>query len=86
MNLERIPYAVLTLLFSQIGIQSFLAGNVKKGVCTILSAVVTFGVVGVINAVYGIISAINIFTMSDEDYAAADKANMTKSIVFFYKD
>lgn len=83
---NRITYAVLTLLFNQLGVPSFLAGNSKKGLFTILSAIITFGIVGLINAIKGIILAIKIFKMTDEEFAAANKADLTDAIVFFYKD
>lgn len=84
--MNKSVYAILTILFNSYGVPSFINGNVKKGIFTILSAVITFGVVGIINFVKGIISGIKIFQMSDEEFAAADKASLTDAIVFFYKD
>lgn len=83
---NRITYAILTLLFNQIGIHSFLEGNAKKGVFTILSAFITFGILGIVNAVKGILLAIKIFQMTDEEFAAANKADLQDAIILFYKD
>ena len=83
---DRTTYAILVLLFNQIGISSFINGNTKNGIFTILSGFITLGIVSIINAIKGIILAIKIFQMTDEEYAAADKATLEDAIVFFCKD
>ncbi len=60
--------------------------SVKKGVFTIISAIITLGIVGVINFVKGIIAGINILKMTDEEFESADKTTLSDAIVFFYKD
>ena len=82
---NRTTYAILVLFFNAIGITSFLKGNTQKGLFTILSHVITCGIVGFINAIKGIILAIKIFQMSDEEFAAADKDKLEDVIVLFYK-
>ena len=84
--MNKTTFAILTLLFNQIGVPSFITGNSKKGIFTILSGVITFGVVAIINFIKGILGAINIFKMTDEEFEAADKASLVDAIVFFYKD
>ncbi|MBO7187536.1 MAG: hypothetical protein J6V68_03980 [Clostridia bacterium] len=84
--MNKTTYAILTLLFNSYGVTSFLNGNTKKGVFTIISAIVTFGIVGMINAIKGIIAGIKIFQMTDEAFDAADKTTLSDAIVFFYKD
>ena len=84
--MNKVTYAVLTLLFNCYGVPFFLQGNTKKGVFTIISAVVTCSVVAVINAVKGIILAIKIFQMSDEEFEATDKATLTDAVVGLYND
>ena len=83
---NKIVFAILTLMFNQIGLPYFLTGNSKKGIFAIISAVITCGILGLINAIKGILNAIKIFQMSDEDFAAADKASLIDAIVLFYKD
>ena len=83
---NRIAFAVLTLLGNAIGLPSFLQGNTKKGIMTILSAIITLSVVGIINGIKGIFAAIKIFKMTDEEFAAANKADLEDAIVFFCKD
>ena len=83
---NKVTYGVLVLLFNALGITSFLKGNNKKGLFTILSHIITCGIVGLINAIKGIILGIKILQMSDEDFAAADKSTLEDTIVLFYKD
>ena len=82
---DRTTYAILVLLFNAIGITSFLKGNAQKGLFTIISSIITCGIIGFINAIKGILLAIKIFQMTDEAFAAADKAAFDDTIVLFYK-
>ena len=69
---NRILYAILTLLLNQYGVPCFMQGKVKEGVIRIVLAVVTFGIIGLINTIFGIIQGIKLLCMSDEDYAAIE--------------
>ena len=84
--MNKMTYGILVLLFNAIGITSFINGNNKKGLFTIISHLITFGIVGLINAIKGILLAIKILQMTDEEYEAADKAALQDVIVLFYKD
>ena len=84
--MNKTTYGILTLLLNSYGLPSFLNSNAKKGVFTIVSGVITCGVVSVINAVKGIIMGIKILQMTDEAFEASDKASFEDAIVFFYKD
>lgn len=84
--MNKTTFGILTLVLNSYGLPSFLNGNVKKGVFTIVSGVITCGVVAVINAIKGIIMGIKILQMSDADFEAADKASFEDAIVFFCKD
>ena len=81
--MSKTVYAILVLLLNSFGIASFLNGNIKKGILTIVSSWITLSVVGVINAIKGIIMAIKLFQMSDADFEAADKASFENTIAFF---
>ena len=83
--MSKVAFGLITLLLNGYGVPCFVNGKVEKGIFTILSSVFTLGVVGVINLVKGIISAIKILNMKDEEYAAADRETLYESIVFFYK-
>ena len=82
--MNKTTYAILTLMLNAYGATSFMNGDKKKGIKTILSAVVTLGIVGVINAFKGIFLAVKIFKLSDEEFAA-NKATLEDAIVFFNK-
>ena len=81
--MNKTTYAILVILFNQIGITSFLNGNVKKGILTIVSGIITCEVVFIINFIKGILLGINILKMTDEEFAAADKASLESVIAFF---
>ena len=84
--MNKTTYGILVLLLNGYGIPSFLNGNTKKGVFTIVSGVITCGVVAVINAIKGIMMGIKILKMTEEEFEAADKASFEDAIVFFNKD
>ena len=77
---NRVVFGILTILFNSYGVPCFMMGNVKAGILRIVLGVVTCGIVGIINVIKGIIMGIKILTMSDEDYAAADKTTFLTGI------
>ncbi|MBO7341367.1 MAG: hypothetical protein J6U87_01665 [Clostridia bacterium] len=83
---NKLVYAILVFLFNQYGVVSLLNGKTKKCIFTILSGIITFGIVSLINWIKGILVTIKILQMSDEEFAAADKAALEDTIVLFYKD
>lgn len=76
---NKVLFGVMTIIFNSIGVPCFMAGKTKAGVLRIVLGCVTFGVIGVINEVMGIILGIKILTMSDEDYEA-NKMTLFKGI------
>ncbi len=66
---NKILYGVMTIIFNSIGVPCFMQGKTKAGVLRIVLAIVTFGVIGVINEIMGIIQGIQILCMSDAEYA-----------------
>jgi hypothetical protein len=77
---NKILYGIMTIVFNSIGVPCFMQGKVKAGVLRIVLGVVSFGVIGCINEIMGIIQGIKILCMSDEDYAAADKATLLMGV------
>ena len=77
---NKILFGIMTIIFNSIGVPCFMQGKTKAGVLRIILACVTFGVIGFINEIFGIIQGIKILCMSDEDYAAADKATLLSGI------
>ena len=66
--MDKTVFAILTLLFNSIGVPCFIQGYTKTGIIRIVLYIVTCNIVGIINAIMGIILAIEIFKMSDEEY------------------
>lgn len=77
---NKILFGILTLLLNCYGVPDFMAGYKKSGILKIVLCFVTCGIVGVINEVMGIIAGIKILTMSDEEFAAADKTAFINGI------
>ena len=79
---NKVLYGVMTIIFNEIGVPHFMQGKVKTGVIRIiLSCIPVVGqIISIINLIKGIIMGINILKMSDEDYAAADKATLLTGI------
>ena len=67
---NRIVFGILCIALNQYGVPCFLQGDVKKGIKRIIFAVITCGIVGLINFIKGIILGISILKMTDEEYAA----------------
>ena len=76
---NKIVFGIMCILFNSIGVPCFMQGQTKTGVIRIVLAIVTFGIVGVINEIMGIILGIKVLTMSDEEYAEK-KGNLSKGI------
>lgn len=66
---NRILFGIMTIIFNGYGVPCFMAGKTREGIIRIILTVVTFGIMGVVNMVFGIILGIKILTMSDEEYA-----------------
>ena len=75
---NKVLYALMTLLFNGFGVPFFMQGKTKNGILKVVLAIIP--IVGqvscLVNGIMGIIMAIKIFQMSDEEYAAADKATL----------
>ena len=70
---NRVLYGILTLLLNAYGVPAFMQGYTKTGILAIVFGVVSCGIVAIINEIKGIIMGIKILTMTDEEFAAADK-------------
>ena len=67
---NKILFGLMCCFFNGVGVPCFMQGDSGKGVSRIVLSVVTIGVIGVINTVYGIILGIEILNMPDEEYAS----------------
>ena len=77
---NKILFGIMTIIFNSIGVPCFMAGKTKAGILRIVLGIITFGIITFINEIMGIIKGIQILCMSDEDYAAADKASLLSGI------
>ncbi len=67
---NRVLFGVMCILFNSYGIPCFMQGNAKAGILRIVFGVISCGIIGIINAIKGIILGIKILKMTDEEYAA----------------
>ena len=76
---NKIVFGIMCILFNQIGVPCFMQGHTKAGILRIVLAVVTFNIIGLINAIMGIILGIKVLKMTDEEYNA-QKGNIASGI------
>ena len=67
---NRILFGIMCIIFNSYGVPCFMQGKVKTGVLRIVLGVVTFGIVGIINVVKGIILGVKVLQMTEEEFAA----------------
>ncbi|MBR6921668.1 MAG: hypothetical protein IKH51_05700 [Clostridia bacterium] len=63
-------FGVMTIIFNSYGVPCFMAGKTKTGILRIVFGCITFGVIGIINVVKGIILGIKILQMPEDEYQA----------------
>ncbi|MBQ7906678.1 MAG: hypothetical protein IJ309_01745 [Clostridia bacterium] len=76
---NRILFGVMCIIFNSYGVPCFMQGRIKTGVLRIVLGIVTFGILGVVNMVMGIILGINVLKMTDEEFNSV-KETLTKGI------
>lgn len=67
---NKVLFGVMCIIFNSYGVPCFMQGQVKTGILRIVLAVVTCGIIGIINVIKGIILGIQVLKMSDEEYAS----------------
>ena len=65
---NKVLFGIMTIIFNSLGVPCFMQGRVKTGILRIVLAIVTCGVIEIINIVKGIILGIQILKMSDEEF------------------
>ena len=78
--MNKTVFGVLTILFNQIGVPCFIAGNVKAGIIRIVLAIVTLNIIGFINFIMGVIQGIKVLQMTDAEFDAANKLDLLSGI------
>jgi len=76
---NKVLFGVMCILFNHLGVPCFMQGNAKTGVLRIVFSFITLGILGIYNAIMGIILGIKVLKMSDEEYAA-QKGKITSGI------
>ncbi len=66
--MNKTVFAIITILFNQLGVPCFLQGQTKLGILRLILNPLTLGVIGIINFVKGIILGIEILKMTEEEY------------------
>ena len=77
---NKVLFGIMTIIFNSIGVPCFMQGKVGAGILRIVLGVVSCGVISLINEIMGIVKGIKILCMSDEEYAAADKATLLAGV------
>lgn len=66
--MNKTLFGILTILFNSVGVPCFIQGQTKAGIIRIVLYCVTFGIVGTINAIMGIIQGIKVLQMTEEEF------------------
>lgn len=77
--MNKTVFGIMCIIFNSYGVPCFMQGRVKTGILRIVLGCVTFGVIGVINVIKGIILGIQVLKMTDEEFEAK-KDTLTSGI------
>ena len=66
---NRKLFGVMCILFNSLGVPCFMQKENKKGLKRLLFSVITLGILGIVNAIKGIILGIEVLKMTDEEFA-----------------
>ena len=68
--MNKTLFGIMCIAFNSLGVPCFMQKQIKTGILRIVLAIVTCGVIEIINIVKGIILGINVLKMSDEEFQA----------------
>lgn len=71
---NRTLFGVLSILFNQLGVPSFMNGYVAQGIIRLVLTFFTFGIGAAVLFIIGLINGIKILQMTDAQFEA-EKAN-----------
>ena len=66
---NKIVFGIMCIIFNSVGVPCFMQKRIRSGIFRIVLGIVTFGVIGIINEIKGIILGIRVLKMSDEEFA-----------------
>jgi len=67
---DRITAGIFALVLGWLGVHKFILGYTKQGIILLLATMVTFGALGPVTAVIGIIEGVIYLTRTDEEFRA----------------
>lgn len=76
---NKIVFGIMCIVFNSIGVPCFMQKRIKVGILRIVLGCVTFGVIGIINEIKGIILGIRVLKMSAEEFEE-NKYSLTSGI------
>ena len=65
---NKVLFGVMCIIFNSYGVPCFMQGKTKTGILRIVLGIVSFGIIGIINTVKGIILGIKVLKMTDEEF------------------
>ena len=68
--MNKTLFGIMCIAFNSYGVPCFMQKHIKTGILRIVLACVTFGVIGIINVIKGIILGIQVLKMTDEEFRA----------------
>lgn len=66
--MNKTVFGIMCIIFNSYGVPCFMQKQIKTGILRIVLAAVTFGVIGLINFIKGIILGVNVLKMTDEEF------------------
>lgn len=72
---DKVLFGVMTIIFHSVGVPYFMRQKTKQGVLHIVLSIITFGVMGIVYEIQGIIRGVNVLKMTDEQYMAEKYAD-----------
>ena len=76
---NKVLFGIMCIIFNSYGVPCFMQGHIRAGILRIVFGFITFGVIGIINVIKGIILGVQVLKMSDEEYNAK-KGNIGSGI------
>ena len=65
---KRVLAGIFAILFGALGIHKFILGYTKQGVIMLLLTIITFGILGTLMGLIGLIEGIIYLTKSEEEF------------------
>lgn len=67
---KKVLAGILGILLGALGIHNFVLGYTKEGVIMLLVSILTFGILGLVMSIIGLVEGIIYLTKSNEEFVA----------------